>query len=87
MLLLPYPPSEANDNSKGCKIESDLQGLVESLKESDATILAFEMRCTSDGSNVTTTEIEQAAKTTQEMEDGIKAGRKKLSALKSLWKL
>ena len=61
--------------------------MVDRLKESDGTILAFEMRCTSEGAHVTTKEIQQAATTTQEIEEAIKVGRKKLSALKSLWKL
>ena len=84
---MPYPSSKANENSKGCKIENDLDLLKVALGSADGKLLDFEQRCISDWQTVKAKDVEEVAAVATSIDKEIKTGRKKLSALKALWKL
>ena len=85
---MPRLSSKGNDNSKGCKIETDLAALKGTLSANDTELLAFEKKCvSSNGSSITGREIQYAAALSKDIDDAIKNGRKKAAALRSLWKL
>eukprot|EP00959_Pyramimonas_sp_CCMP1952_P086491 1809155-Pyramimonas_sp.AAC.1 len=80
--------SSKNENSKGCKIENDLDAMRGTLAAKDKELLTFEKKCvSSNGAGITGKEIQTAADLAKEIDDAIKNGRKKLAALRSLWKL
>ena len=80
--------SQQNENSKGCKIELDLDGMKVTLTAKDKELLAFERKCVaSNGATITEKEIKGAAAVAEEVVEAIKSGRKKMAALKSLRKL
>ena len=80
--------SQQNENSKGCKIEIDLDGMKVTLTAKDKELLAFERKCVaSNGATITEKEIKGAAAVAEEVVEAIKSGRKKMAALKSLRKL
>ena len=79
--------SKANPNSAGCKIEGDLEGMVAELGKFDEDILKFEKLCLTNAAKVSSKDIESAAATAKRIDDQIKSGRKKVAALKTLWKL
>ncbi|CAK0840465.1 unnamed protein product [Prorocentrum cordatum] len=80
--------SSKNENSKGDKIENDLDAMRGTLAAKDKELLTFEKKCvSSNGAGITGKEIQTAADLAKEIDDAIKNGRKKLAALRSLWKL
>ena len=80
--------SKKNENSAGCKIETDLDAMKGTLAAKDKELLAFEKKCvSSNGAGISSKEIQAAAELSKEIDDAIKNGRKKVAALRSLWKL
>ena len=80
--------SKKNENSRGCKIETDLDALTGTLAAKDKELLAFEKKCvSSNGVGICGKEIQAAADLAKEIDEMIKNGRKKVTALRSLWKL
>ena len=80
--------SKGNPNSKGCKLETDLEALVATLQHGDQKVLKFEQDCVaSNGREVTNADIQEAGAECTKLDKEIKGGRQKMAALKSLWKL
>ena len=80
--------SKGNPNSKGCKLETDLEALVATLQHGDQKVLKFEKDCVaSNGREVTNADIQEAGAECTKLDKEIKGGRQKMAALKSLWKL
>jgi hypothetical protein len=78
--------SKDNPNSTGCKIETDLTSLQGTLAAEDKEILIFENLCRSNA-KVGGKSIETVAATVKRIDESVKTGRKKVNALKSLFKL
>ena len=78
--------SKGNDNTVGCKIEADLETMSANLTKWDKEIMDFEKKCLM-GAKFGSKEVADVAKTTRAIDDDIKVGRKKVAALKSLFKL
>ena len=80
--------SKGNANSRGCKIETDLEALVAALQDGDKKVLKFEQDCVAtNGKEITNADIEEAGAQCTKLDKEIKGGRQKMAALKSLWKL
>ena len=73
--------SENHENTRGCKFESDLKGHVEAGKKLDQDVVAFELKFLG-GHGYTKEDVPKAAALCKRLDAEIKAGQKKVIALK-----
>ena len=76
--------AEDHPNTKGCKVSADLKGLVQTLTSVDEDLLMYERQFKLSGV-LAADDITASANIATKLADGIQAGKKKASGLKSLW--
>ena len=78
--------AESQDNTKGCKVVGDLQELGNHYITVDEELLQFETQWKLTG-KLSAEDITKSATIATSISDAIKAGRKKVSGLQSLFSL
>ena len=79
--------SKKNTNTSGCKIQLDLEHELKNGSTTDQAILDFESKVSINRGNVSNSDIEDVASKCHELDGFIKSSRKKMNALKGLFKL
>ena len=78
--------AEDHPNTKGCKVSADLTELVKTYTSVDEELLQFERQLNLTGV-LSAEDITKSATIATSISDAIKAGRKKVSGLQSLFSL
>ena len=78
--------ADNHPNTKGCKVSADLQDLVKTYTTVDEELLQFERQWKLTGV-LSAEDITKSATIATSISDAIKAGRKKVSGLQSLFSL
>ena len=78
--------SAANPNTAGCKVEKDLEATLVEMQPCDEAILKFESMVNV-GIEVVASDVLAAGKNSCKLDEAMKSARKKMQALKALFRL